>query len=98
VGKKIKRAIENVHGYGKFGQTTWNRLQGDGKKKRRRDETGGADDGGSAPEIVGAASEERDSSWDETEGALSDARDKRKKGTLVGEGPVVFSGYGTLGG
>ena len=99
MGKKVKRAIENVHGYGKFGQTTWNRLQGDGDKKKS-----GAGSVESADAVGGEAVEAGALSVDasvggEEDGALSEARNKRRRGTLVGEGPEVFNGsYGTLGG
>ena len=97
--KKVRRVVENVHGFGKFGQTTWNRLQGDGSKKRKSGgaagtaagSTVGGDVGGIGGDVADAFSEA------EGEGALSDAR-KRKGSSIEGQGPRTFGGYGTLGG
>ena len=84
-------------GGSKFGQTTWNRLNGDGNRGGGSSKSSGQVSGAGSGGILGG-----NGSKDvlESDGILSDAKRRKNAqgGTLVDSGPETF-GYGsTLGG
>lgn len=102
VGTAIGAGIGNTAAGGKFGQTTWNRLQGGwaGGSGRKRKSPGDWTAAGSVVEGGTVGGDDMGSVAEAYEaGALSEARTRRRGSGLVLEGPDTFTGgYGTIGG
>lgn len=94
IGTALAPGIGTVAGHaaskGKFVQTTWNRLNGDGGRKKRGAVAGGDAVSGGDGALSAADGDEGIGGYSDVSGALTDA--KRRGSTLVGHGESTFGG------